>query len=243
MANPTAAMIVIGDEILSGRTQDANTFHLAQELSLAGIDLKEVRVVSDDGKEIVKAVNELRVLFTYVFTSGGIGPTHDDITADSIADAFGVSIDVREDARLVLATNYENGEVDLTEARLRMARIPAGAKLIENPISKAPGFSMDNVHVMAGVPAIFVAMLESLLPGLSGGRPMLSETIRMDFPESEIAGPLAKIANDFPELSIGSYPFSMYGKYGTNIVIRGVSQDLIASASHAVALAFEILIK
>ena len=243
MANPTAAMIAIGDEILSGRTQDANTFHLAQELTPVGIDLKEVRVVSDDRDEITGAVNVLRAKFTHVFTSGGIGPTHDDITADSIAAAFEVSIDVRDDARAMLATNYENGEADLTEARLRMARIPKGAKLIDNPISKAPGFSLGNVHVMAGVPAIFIVMLENLLPTLSGGQPMLSETIRMDSPESEIAGPLAKIATDFPELSIGSYPFSMYGKYGTNIVIRGTSQQLIASASHAVALAFEVLKK
>jgi len=243
MTNPTAAMIVIGDEILSGRTQDANTFHLAKELTLAGIDLKEVRVVSDDSDEIITAVNSLRAKFTHVFTSGGIGPTHDDITADSIAKAFAVTIDVREDARLALATNYENGEADLTESRLRMARIPEGAALIDNPISKAPGFKLENVYVMAGVPAIFVAMVDSLLPGLSGGKPMLSETIRMDFPESEIAGPLAQIADEYLELSIGSYPFSMYGKYGTNIVIRGVSQDLIASASQAVALAFERLTK
>lgn len=238
MANPTAAMLVIGDEILSGRTQDANTHHLAQELTKAGIDLREVRVVPDVQSEIVEAVNTLRAKYTHVFTSGGIGPTHDDITADSIAAAFGVSIGIRADARDLLASNYAGGEADLTEARLRMARIPEGAKLIVNAISKAPGFSMENVHVMAGVPAIFVVMLEALLPSLTHGQPVVSRTIRLDVPESQVAEALANIANDFADLSIGSYPFSMYGKYGTNIVVRGIDETLVNDAAAAVALAF-----
>ena len=163
MKNPTAAMIVIGDEILSGRTRDANMHHLAKELTLIGIDLAEARMIADIPAQIVDAVNDLRAKYTYVFTSGGIGPTHDDITADCIAEAFGVSIGVREDARTVLATNYPNGEADLTEARLRMARIPDGADLIDNPVSKAPGFTIENVHVMAGIPSVFNAMLEGCL--------------------------------------------------------------------------------
>lgn len=240
MTNPTAAMIVIGDEILSGRTQDANTHHLAQELTAVGIDLKEVRVVPDDRNEIIAAVNGLRPKYTHVFTSGGIGPTHDDITAECIAAAFGVSLDIRDDARKLLASNYPGGEADLTEARLRMARIPDGAKLIVNPISKAPGFSMENVHVMAGVPAIFVVMLEALLPALTQGIPVLSRTIRLDMPESQAAGKLNAIADSYPELSIGSYPFSMYGKYGTNIVVRGTNETMVADAAAAVSLAFDV---
>ncbi len=239
MANPTAAMLVIGDEILSGRTQDANTHHLAQELTKAGIDLREVRVVPDVQSEIVDAVNALRHKYTHVFTSGGIGPTHDDITADSIAAAFGVPIGVRADARDLLASNYAGGMADMTEARLRMARIPEGAKLIVNAISKAPGFSMENVHVMAGVPAIFVVMLEVLLPSLTHGSPVLSRTIRLDVPESQVADTLADIAQAFPDLSIGSYPFSMYGKYGTNIVVRGTDKTLVDDAAMAVNQAFD----
>jgi molybdenum cofactor synthesis domain-containing protein len=239
MANPTAAMLVIGDEILSGRTQDANTHHLAQELTKAGIDLREVRVVPDVQSEIVDAVNALRRKYTHVFTSGGIGPTHDDITADSIAAAFGVPIGVRADARDLLASNYAGGMAEMTEARLRMARIPEGAELIVNAISKAPGFSMENVHVMAGVPAIFVVMLEVLLPGLTHGQPVLSRTIRLDAPESQVADTLADIARAFPALSIGSYPFSMYGKYGTNIVVRGTDKTLVDDAAMAVNVAFD----
>ena len=176
MPNPTAAMLTIGDEILSGRTRDANLPHLAEALAARGIALREARVVPDVADEIVAAVNALRARYDHVFTSGGIGPTHDDITADAIAAAFGVPIGVREDARAILATNYANPEVELNEARLRMARIPDGATLIDNPVSKAPGFSLGNVHVMAGVPAVFQAMVAGLLPGLTGGRPLLSET-------------------------------------------------------------------
>lgn len=239
MANPTAAMLVIGDEILSGRTQDANTHHLAQELTKTGIDLREVRVVPDVQVEIIEAVNALRAKYAHVFTSGGIGPTHDDITADSIAAAFGVPIGVRDDARDLLASNYAGGVADLTEARLRMARIPDGANLIVNAISKAPGFSMENVHVMAGVPAIFIVMLEALLPSLTHGKPVLSRTIRLDVPESQVAEALAEIAKAFPNLSIGSYPFSMYGKYGTNIVVRGTDENKVNEAAMAVNVTFD----
>ena len=198
---PTAAMLVIGDEILSGRTRDSNSHHLANRLTEKGIALREIRVVADDQTAIVDALNELRARHTWVFTSGGIGPTHDDITADCVAAAFGVGIDIREDARAILATNYANPAVDLNAARLRMARIPDGATLIDNPVSKAPGFTLGNVHVMAGVPAVFHAMVESVLPDLTGGAPLLSESIRIDRPEGEIASDLATIDAAHPDVS------------------------------------------
>jgi molybdenum cofactor synthesis domain-containing protein len=207
MPNPTAAMLVIGDEILSGRTRDTNTAHLAARLTETGIDLREVRVVADVQAEIVAALNALRARYDHVFTSGGIGPTHDDITADAVAAAFGVGIDVREDARAILAANYRNPEVELNAARLRMARIPDGASLIDNPVSKAPGFTIGNVHVMAGVPAVFHAMVESVLPTLKGGAPLRSLSLRVMRPEGEIAGPLGAIAAANPDVAIGSYPF------------------------------------
>ncbi len=236
MPNPTAAMLVIGDEILSGRTLDSNTNHLAKELTAHGIDLREVRVVSDDAPAIVAAVKALSEAFEHVFTSGGIGPTHDDITADCIALAFGAHIDVREDARALLAAHYERQGSELNEARLRMARIPDGAILIDNPVSVAPGFILENVHVMAGVPSVFKAMVASVLPTLTGGAPLLSQSLRIDRGEGDIAGPLGKLAQDYPELSIGSYPFQKDGKYGSNIVIRGHDASQIDSAIARLAL-------
>ena len=221
MPNPTAAMLVIGDEILSGRTRDANMHFLAGELTARGIDLKEVRVVSDDRDAIVTSVKALSSDFDNVFTSGGIGPTHDDITADGIADAFGVHIDIREDARALLQAHYDRSGMELNAARLRMARIPDGAVLIDNPVSTAPGFSLRNVHVMAGVPAVFQAMVASILPTLTGGAPLLSRTLRLMKGEGDIAGPLAAFAREFPDLSVGSYPFQKDGIYGSNIVVRG----------------------
>ncbi|TKZ22002.1 competence/damage-inducible protein A [Shimia litoralis] len=221
MSNPTAAMLVIGDEILSGRTRDANMYFLAGELTKVGIDLKEVRVVSDDAPAIVGAVQSLSAAFDSVFTSGGIGPTHDDITADCIAQAFGKAIDVRDDARALLAAHYANSGQELNEARLRMARIPDTAALIDNPVSIAPGFSIENVYVMAGVPSVFQAMVASVLPTLTGGAPLLSQALRVHRGEGDIAGPLAKLAEEFSDLSIGSYPFQKDGAYGANIVVRG----------------------
>lgn len=221
MNNPTAAMLVIGDEILSGRTQDTNTNFLATELTAAGIDLKEVRVVSDDNAAIIDAVNALREQYGAVFTSGGIGPTHDDITADCIAAAFGLNIDVRADARAILEARYKKMGTQINESRLRMARIPDGAILIDNPVSGAPGFTVENVHVMAGVPSVFKAMVDTIVPSLASGKPMISQTLRVDRGEGDVAAPLAKLAENFPDLSIGSYPFQLQGAYGTNIVIRG----------------------
>jgi len=234
MPNPTAAMLTIGDEILSGRTRDTNMPHLAAALTERGIGLRETRVVPDDQAEIVAALNALRARYDHVFTSGGIGPTHDDITADAVAAAFGVGIDVREDARAILAQNYVNPEVEMNAARLRMARIPDGATLIENPVSRAPGFTIGNVHVMAGVPAVFEAMVAGLLPTLTGGRPLVSETLRVDRAEGEVAGPLGAVAAAHPDVAIGSYPFVREGRFGTNLVVRGEDAAAVSAAMDAI---------
>lgn len=230
MPNPTAAMLVIGDEILSGRTRDANMYFLAGELSRHGVDLKEVRVVSDDAPAIVTAVRALSEAYDHVFTSGGIGPTHDDITADCIAEAFGASIDVRDDARAILAEHYARTGAELNEARLRMARIPEGADLIDNPVSRAPGFTLKNVHVMAGVPAVFEAMVATVLATLTGGQPLLSQTLRIDRGEGEIAATLTALANKYDDLSIGCYPFQKNGAFGANVVVRGTEGARIDAA-------------
>lgn len=221
MRNPTAAMLVIGDEILSGRTRDSNMHHLANALTRHGIDLKEARMVSDEAAAITGAVKALAAAYDHVFTSGGIGPTHDDITADCIAAAFDTPIDVREDARAILKAHYDRSGQELNDARLRMARIPDGATLIDNPISSAPGFTLENVHVMAGVPTIFQTMVASVLPTLTGGAPLLSQSLRVERGEGDIAAPLTALAEAYPDLSFGSYPFSHNGIYGTNIVVRG----------------------
>ena len=226
MTNPTAAMLVIGDEILSGRTRDANMHHLAGQLTEAGIDLTEVRIVSDDAPAIIAAVQALSASYSHVFTSGGIGPTHDDITADCIAAAFDTPIDIRDDARALLQAHYDRSGQELNTARLRMARIPDGATLIDNPVSTAPGFTLGNVHVMAGVPSVFQAMIASVLPTLSGGAPLLSRSLRVVRGEGDIAGPLGEFAARHPNLSVGSYPFQKDGIYGANLVVRG--QDAAA---------------
>ncbi|MEZ5777546.1 MAG: molybdopterin-binding protein [Paracoccaceae bacterium] len=239
MPNPTASILIIGDEILSGRTRDANMHYLAGELAGIGIDLKEVRVVPDDHEAIIGAVNDLRSRFDHVFTSGGIGPTHDDITADAIAAAFGVALDIRADARALLAAHYDRSGMEFNPARQRMARIPEDAHLIDNPISIAPGFSLGNVHVMAGVPDIFRAMVASLLPRLTGGQPLLSQSLRIDRGEGVIAGPLATLAAEFDDLSFGSYPFIQNGAYGSNIVIRGTDASRIDAAMARLAALFQ----
>lgn len=221
MANPTAAMLVIGDEILSGRTRDANMHYLAGELTKHGVDLKEVRIVSDDRSDIIDATKALSAGYDYVFTSGGIGPTHDDITADCIAAVFGTFIDVRADAQAILAEHYAKTGLELNAARLRMARIPETASLIENPVSAAPGFILKNVYVMAGVPSVFQAMVAGILPTLTGGAPLLSQSLRVLRGEGDIADQLSKLAAEFDDLSIGCYPFQKDGVYGANVVIRG----------------------
>lgn len=230
MGNPTAAMLVIGDEILSGRTRDSNMHFLAGELTKHGIDLREVRMISDDEVAIIAGVTALSETHDHVFTSGGIGPTHDDITADCIAKAFGAHLDVRDDARAILQAHYDKSGTELNEARLRMARIPDGAALIDNPVSAAPGFTLKNVHVMAGVPSVFEAMVASVLPTLTGGSPLLSQTLRVMRGEGEIAGNLSALAADFPDLSIGCYPFQKDGAFGANVVVRGADGARVDAA-------------
>ena len=239
MANPTAAMLVIGDEILSGRTRDANMHYLAGQLTEVGITLAEVRFVPDERDAIIAAVQALASGFETVFTSGGIGPTHDDITADCMAAAFGQSIDVRDDARAILQAHYDKTGTELNEARLRMARIPADAKLIENPVSSAPGFSIENVHVMAGVPSVFTAMVASILPTLTGGAPVISQTLTVHRGEGDIAGPFGALAEAYPDISMGSYPFQRDGKYGANLVLRGQDADQLGEAMVKLAEMFE----
>ena len=223
----SAAILIIGNEILSGRTKDLNGNYLAVELLKLGINVRQIRIVPDEKKEIVGALNALKIKYTYVFTSGGIGPTHDDITADSVAEAFSVPLLLNEKAREMLASHYANGKDDLNEARLRMARIPAGATLIDNPISKAPGFRIGNVFVLAGVPRIFQAMADSILTNLDSGDPIISKTITISKPEGTIAEKLAEIASSFPEVSIGSYPFNINGDLGTNLVVMHEDAALI----------------
>jgi molybdenum cofactor synthesis domain-containing protein len=238
MRNPTAAMLVIGDEILSGRTQDTNTHYLAQALGQRGISLREVRVVADQQAAIVAAVNALRAEVDHVFTSGGIGPTHDDITADAMAAAFGVGISHRSDAMALLTAHYQRVGHPFNEARQRMARIPDGAALIENPVSTAPGFSLGNVHVMAGVPSIFQAMLASVLPQITGGAPLLSDSLRVMAGEGDVAAAFGAIAARYDDLSMGSYPFMRDGAQGTNLVVRGTDAGQIAAAMADLKAAF-----
>ncbi|WP_298721909.1 molybdopterin-binding protein [uncultured Ferrovibrio sp.] len=231
----TAAMLVIGNEILSGRTRDANMHYLSGRLTELGIRLMEARVVPDIEAMIVAAVNELRSRYDYVFTSGGIGPTHDDITADSIAKAFGVGIDIHPEARRRLEAHYEPGM--LNAARLRMARVPDTATLIDNPVSAAPGFRIGNVMVMAGVPAIFQAMVASVAPTLVGGDRLLSRTIVAQVPEGAVAESLGALQQTYPDVDMGSYPAFRGGKASTAIVLRSTDAgrlEAAASAMHAI---------
>ncbi|MCY4304476.1 MAG: competence/damage-inducible protein A [Aestuariivita sp.] len=240
MTNPTAAVLLIGDEILSGRTQDSNLHFLAGELMKYGIDLNEARVIRDKTSAIIEVVRTLSQTHDYLFTSGGIGPTHDDITAEAIAAAFDLSIDIREDARSLLVEHYQRSGRELNIARLRMARIPDGASLIYNSISAAPGFSIENVHVMAGVPVIFRAMVADLLPRLNCGRPVCDQTLKIMRAEGDIAAALASIADEFKDLSIGCYPFRKKRLFGTNVVVRGANTSRVSDAIKRINAALEI---
>ncbi|MBB1497417.1 molybdopterin-binding protein [Paracoccus sp. MC1862] len=235
--NPTAAILLIGDEILSGRTRDLNAHHLAGVLTSVGIDLREIRVVADDHQVIVAALRALdRHLggaWDMVFSSGGIGPTHDDITADAVADAYGASLEINAEARRMMEERWARLGTEITESRLRMARIPVGATLIENAESAAPGFSIGGLHVMAGVPSVFRSMVDALLPRLTRGRPVVSDSIRVERPESEVADGLREIAVAHPRLSLGSYPFREEDRFGTNLVIRGLDAQEVAQARGA----------
>ncbi|MGC1561004.1 MAG: molybdopterin-binding protein [Bradyrhizobium sp.] len=229
----TAGILVIGDEILSGRTKDKNIGFIAEYLTNIGIDLREVRVVPDEESEIIAALDALRHRYDYVFTTGGIGPTHDDITADSVAKAFGVGIDLHPE---VVARFRERwGAADLNEARLRMARIPEGAELIQSATILAPGFKLGNVVVMAGVPSIMQAMMDIVAPKLKSGVRMLSDSVRANAREGDIGGPLREIALAHPDTVIGSYPFTDEDKRpNTNLVVRSRDPEKLAAAMAAV---------
>src|SRR5881296_1456778 len=231
----TAGILVIGDEILSGRTKDKNIGFIAEYLTNIGIDLKEVRVVSDDEPDIIAALDALRHRYTYVFTTGGIGPTHDDITADSVAKAFGVPIDIDPRALAILREWLKVSGAEMNEARLRMTRIPKGADLVLNKVSGAPGFWIGNVIVMAGVPSIMQAMLDEVAPKLKTSVRMLSETVRADAREGDIGAQLDEIAKANPKVVIGSYPFfDLQHGPNTNVVLRARDAHKLAQAKRAV---------
>jgi molybdenum cofactor synthesis domain-containing protein len=230
----TAGLLVIGDEILSGRTKDKNIGYIAEYLTTIGVDLREVRVVPDIEEEIIAALNALRQRYTYLFTTGGIGPTHDDITADCVARAFGVTIDYDPRAVALLKERFDQMGTQMNEARMRMTRIPAGAELVLNKVSAAPGFWIGNVIVMAGVPSIMQAMLDYVAPKLATGAKMLSETIRADTREGDIGTELGAVAKQHPDVMIGSYPFMDDRGPNTNIVVRARDAAMLAAAKAAV---------
>jgi molybdenum cofactor synthesis domain-containing protein len=223
----TAALAVIGDEILSGRTQDKNVAQLATWLNVQGIRLAEVRIVPDVTDRIVETVNALRAAHDYLFTTGGIGPTHDDITVDAIAAAFGVPVVIHPEARKILEDYYRDRPGGLNDARLRMARVPQGAELIPNPSSGAPGVKIGNVYILAGVPHIAASMMDALTGTLEGGRPVVSVTVGARAPESEVADLLRETEQAHPGVAIGSYPFFKDGRYGANFVIRSEDEALV----------------
>lgn len=232
--NPTAGILVIGDEILSGRTHEGNAHHLAGVLSATGFDLREIRVIPDDHDTIVASLKAMdRALggaWQHVFTSGGIGPTHDDVTADAVADAFGTALEINAEARAAMESRYGAMGLEMTDNRLRMARIPVGARLIVNSVSAAPGFSIGGTHVMAGVPNVFRAMVEAVIPTLTAGRPHVSESVEVRRGESDVAEDLKSVAEDYADLSLGSYPFRDESGWGTNLVVRGLDAARVAEA-------------
>ena len=230
----TAAAVIIGDEILSGRTKDQNLGFLAEALNEVGVQLREARVVADVEADIVAAVNALRARFDYVFTTGGIGPTHDDITADSIGAAFGLAVDYNDEAMMILKAHYAHTGAELNEARMRMARTPAGASLVENPVSKAPGFRVENVYVMAGIPSVCQAMFHSLKHELVGGDPVLSLSIAVYLAEGTLAQGLTALQDKYPEVGMGSYPFYREGRFGASIVARSQVADRLAMAGEEI---------
>jgi len=236
----TAGLLIIGDEILSGRIQDKNVSAIAVWLNLQGIRLAEVRVVPDVTAEIVAAVNALRARYDYLFTTGGIGPTHDDITVDAIAEALGVAVVVHPGARAALEAYYET-RGGITDTRLRMARVPEGADLIENPFSGAPGIRHGNIFILAGVPHIAGAMLEALSGKLEGGRPLISRTVGCQVPESEVAELLAATERAHPGTQIGSYPFFREGRFGANFVIRSTDEEKLGACEAELVAALQAM--
>ncbi len=229
---PTAALIVIGTEILSGRTQEANLNPIAVKLGSIGVPLKEAHIVPDVAADIIAAVNALRTRYTYVFTTGGIGPTHDDITVDAVAEAFGLPVVEDPEAHALLAAHF--GKKNLNGARLRMARVPQGAKLIKNPVSAAPGIQIENVYMLAGVPVIMESMMDSVVASLRHGPDVYSLTVSGFVVESIIADHLRAIASRFPQVDIGSYPWLREGKHGTALVARGGDKEGVKKAAQAI---------
>jgi molybdenum cofactor synthesis domain-containing protein len=229
----TACVIIIGNEILSGRTQDANLAYIAKGLNEVGVVLREVRVIPDVEATIVGTVNELRAKYDYVFTTGGIGPTHDDITSESIAKAFGVPWVVHPEAHKHFLSFYAPG--DLNEARMRMATTPEGASLVYNPVSRAPGFRMENVYVFAGIPRVMQGMFDAVKGELKGGKPMLSRTIATSLAEGVLAKRLGEIQSRYSDVEIGSYPIMRRGSFGVNLVLRGRDTSRLAEATAEVA--------
>ena len=227
---PSACALIIGNEILSGRTRDVNLNYIARRLSEQGIRLAEARVIPDLKPAIVAAVNETRAAYDYVFTTGGIGPTHDDITAECVAAAFGVPVIVNPDARAILEEQFRARNIAVNEARLRMANTPEGATLVENAISGAPGFRMENVFVLAGVPSIMQAMFEAALEVIPGGVPLAARTVTAYLPEGTLAGPLKALQADYPDIDMGSYPFYQVGRHGSNLVLRGMDAARLDTA-------------
>jgi molybdenum cofactor synthesis domain-containing protein len=240
---PTAAILVIGDEILSGRTKDKNIGFIAETLTDIGIDLMEARIVADSEAAIVEAVRALSERYDYLFTSGGIGPTHDDITADSVAKALGVSIDIDQRAVDLLMPFWKGRGIEPNESRLRMARIPAGAALIPNAVSAAPGFTLKNVFVMAGVPAILQAMMDEVAKMLPASAPILSETLEAGRGEGEIAVPAETVQKAFPTVRIGSYPYHDGTRFTTRLVLRSRDRASLDAAKAAMAEALAALPK
>jgi molybdenum cofactor synthesis domain-containing protein len=230
---PSAAVLIIGNEILSGRTQDTNLNYIAGKLTARGIRLAEARVVADIEDEIVSAVRVLSTRYSYVFTTGGIGPTHDDITAEAMAKAFGRALVVDPQAAALLEKHYGDGKV--TPGRLRMARVPEGAALVENPVSAAPGFRIENVFVMAGVPAIMRAMIDGIVPGLAGGPVVLARSIACQIAESILAEPLGAIQSQHQDVDIGSYPWFRGGQFGVSLVARGIDADILDGVADEIA--------
>ncbi|WP_337266878.1 competence/damage-inducible protein A [Oryzifoliimicrobium ureilyticus] len=235
----TAAMLAIGDELLSGRTKDKNIGHLADILTVAAIDLKEVRIVGDEEDAIVEALNALRSKYDYVFTSGGIGPTHDDITADAVSKAFGIPCEHDAKAMKLLADMYAKRDLEFTEARQRMARMPQGAQHIPNAVSTAPGFIIGNVYVMAGVPQVFDAMINAVLPELKTGTKVLSLAISCPFGEGDIGTKLALVQKSHPDTSIGSYPRYIGGSFSTELVVRARDETKLNAAANDIRAMIE----
>jgi molybdenum cofactor synthesis domain-containing protein len=229
-SQPTACVLIIGNEILSGRTQDVNVNYIAKRLTEVGVRLAEARLIPDQESEIVAAVNACRAKYDYVFTTGGIGPTHDDITAECVAKAFAVPLEENAEARAVLERQYRERNIELNEARRRMANMPVGAALVDNPVSGSPGFRTENVFVLAGVPEIMQAMFESALNQVSGGTPTRSRTVVAYLPEGTLAGPLKTLQGEYPDIDMGSYPFYRVGRFGSNLVLRGADEEQLNEA-------------